>query len=223
MAPFRASEPPHRESGEIINAPKLPETTEAPSQPAFDEDRGLMARVGRGDRSAQCALAARLSGRVRRVSRSLLRDGADADDAAQGALLEILRSAANYKGLGSIERWADRVVVRTVAMLVRQRRRSLERIDFDAELDQIAELSPEPSTADGVARPMSEYLDRLPEPIRMALLLRHGFGYSLEEIGELIEITPNAAKKRVSRGHQAIRRMIRKDSVVGLHIGGGKP
>jgi RNA polymerase sigma-70 factor (ECF subfamily) len=69
---------------------------------------------------------------------------------------------------------------------------------------------------------MSEYVDRLPEPLRMALLLRHGFGYSLEEIGELIEITPNAAKKRVSRGRQAVRRMIRKDGVVGLHIGGGK-
>jgi RNA polymerase sigma factor (sigma-70 family) len=114
-------------------------------------------------------------------------------------------------------------VVRTAGLLVRQRRRSLERIDFDAEVDQIAELSPEPNSADEVARPMSEYLDRLPEPIRMVLLLRHGFGYSLEEMGELLEITPNAAKKRVSRGHQAIRRMIRKDRVVGLHIGGGKP
>jgi DNA-directed RNA polymerase specialized sigma24 family protein len=56
----------------------------------------------------------------------------------------------------------------------------------------------------------------------MALVLRHTFGYSLEEIGAALEVTPNAAKKRVSRGHQAIRRMIRKDRVVGLHVG-GKP
>src|SRR5262244_3491382 len=109
-----------------------------------------MARVASGDRSAQCALAARLSGRVRRVSRSLLRDAADADDAAQGALLEILRSAGSYKGLGSVERWADRVVVRTAALVVRKRRRLLEHIDLDAELDQIAELPPEPNPADEV-------------------------------------------------------------------------
>lgn len=180
-----------------------------------------MARVAGGERAAQAALAARLSGRVRRVSRAILRDPADADDAAQAALIEILRSAGNYKGTGSIERWADRVLVRMASLLIRQRRKSTERIDFDADLDDVATVSAEPAITDDLARPMSEYLDRLPEPIRMALLLRHAFGYSLEEIADLVDITPNAAKKRVSRGHQAVRRMIRKDRVVGLHVGEG--
>jgi RNA polymerase sigma-70 factor (ECF subfamily) len=178
-----------------------------------------MARVASGDRRAQAVLAARLSGRVRRVSRAFVRNLADADDTAQAALLEILRAAGNYKGKSSIERWADRVVVRVASYLVRQRRRANEKLDFDAELEDLVEAPAEAPAADALARPMSEYLDRLPEPIRMALLLRHTFGYSLEEIGELVEITPNAAKKRVSRGHQAIRRMIRKDRVLGLHLG----
>lgn len=181
-----------------------------------------MVRVAAGERQAQRTLAARLSGRARRVARSLLRDAADADDAAQAALVEILKSAGNYKALGSIERWADRVVARMALLLARQRRRSVDRIDYDASLEDIADLESEPQSTDDLARPMKDYLDCIPEPIRQALVLRHSFGYSLEEIGELLGVTPNAAKKRVSRGHQALRRMVRKDRVVGLYVG-GKP
>ncbi len=177
-----------------------------------------MARVAAGDRGAQRELVARLSGKVRRVARSLLRNPADADDAAQAALLEILKSAEQYRGLGSIERWAERVVVRAAALLVRRRRRAFDQVDFEADFEQVAEPPPEPSAADDVVRPMSEYLGRLPEPIRMVLLLRHASGYSLEEIGEMVDSSPNAVKKRISRGRLAVRRMIRKDRVVGLRL-----
>lgn len=204
----------------IVTAPSPAEAPAAETAPSFDGDLRLMLRVAAGERAAQRALAARLSGRVRRVARTLLRDPADADDAAQAALLDILKSAGNYKALGPLERWADRIVVHAASLLARQRRRSLERIDHDASLDDIAELETEPLSTDELARPMTEYLDRIPEPIRMALVLRHTLGYSLDEIGVALEITANAAKKRVSRGHQAIRRMIRKDRVVGLHVGG---
>ncbi len=178
-----------------------------------------MVKVAAGDRTAQCVLAGRVSGRVRRVSRALLRDSADADDVAQASLLEILKSAGGYKGLSTIERWADRVVVRCVSAVLRHRRQAIEHIDYDTDVDVVQSSLPEPTASDDVARPMEAYLDMLPEPIRIALLLRHTFGYSLEEIAELVQISPNAAKKRISRGHQAIRRMIRKDRVVGLHLG----
>ncbi len=188
------------------------------AEPAFEQDARLMARVAAGDRRAQCELVARLSGKVRRVSRALLRNPADADDAAQAALLEILKSAGQYKGLGSIERWAERVVIRAAAVLVRRRRRAFDQVDFEADFEQVAEPPAEPSAAEDVVRPMSEYLGRLPEPIRMVLLLRHASGYSLEEISEMVESSPNAVKKRISRGRLAVRRMIRKDRVVGLRL-----
>ncbi len=204
----------------IVTAESQADPTPAETEPSFQGELRLMLRVAAGEQAAQRTLAARLSGRVRRVARTLLRDPADADDAAQTALLEILKSASNYKALGPLERWADRIVVHAASLLARQRRRSLERIDYDASLDDIAELELEPLATDELVRPMNDYLDRVPEPIRMALVLRHTLGYSLEEIAEALEVSPNAAKKRVSRGHQAIRRMIRKDRVVGLHVGG---
>jgi RNA polymerase sigma-70 factor (ECF subfamily) len=63
-----------------------------------------MRLVAGGDTHAQRVLAHRLAPRIQRVAHRLLANGADADDAAQMALMEILRSAATYREESSIER-----------------------------------------------------------------------------------------------------------------------
>src|SRR5689334_14201723 len=86
-------------------------------------DLALMKLVAGGDAHAQRVLAHRLAPRVQRVARRLLANRADADDAAQVALMEILRSAQSYREEASIERWADRIAVRTSLRQVREQRR----------------------------------------------------------------------------------------------------
>lgn len=186
-----------------------------------EQDLALMRRVAERERSAQVALIARLSGRVSRVARTLLRDAADADDAAQLALIEVLRSAGGYRGLGSIERFADGIVVRVAGRLVRERQRALKRVDPEAEVDSLSAPGVEAAWLEDTARPIVDYLNALPDGLRYVLMLKHGFGYSLDEISELIDATPNAAKKRLHRANQALRRMIRRDRVVGIHLGRG--
>ncbi|MDC0668006.1 RNA polymerase sigma factor [Nannocystis radixulma] len=65
----------------------------------------------------------RVVAQVRAVARALLGHQADADDAAQKALLEILAGARSYRGDGSVEAWARRIAVRTVLRHVRRERR----------------------------------------------------------------------------------------------------
>ena len=62
----------------------------------------LMRRVAAGVPEAQEELAERLVMRVRRGAHALMRGSADADDSAQLALIEILRSAHNYSGRSSV-------------------------------------------------------------------------------------------------------------------------
>src|SRR5436305_8044544 len=86
-------------------------------------DLGLMRLVAGGDSHAQRVLAHRVASRVQRLSQRLLANDADAEDAAQMALMEILRSAATYREESSIERWADRIAVRTTLRHAREQRR----------------------------------------------------------------------------------------------------
>ncbi len=208
-----------------LNASLLPSRppSEVPPGDLFVEDLRLMEQVAAGNRSAQATLVARLSGRVRRVCKALLRNPSDGEDTAQLALLEILRSADNYRGASPIERWADRVVARVAGRVARKRTQLRERLDPDADFEQVAIVATEPSATEAMARSVSEYLDLLPEQLRIVLVLRHSFDYSMEEIGNLLDVTANAAKKRLNRATQAMRRMIRRDRVVGLHLGRGQP
>src|SRR5688572_16542621 len=75
--------------------------------PDTQADVKLMAAVAAKDPAAERELALRLGPRVRRITGLLCQAPADADDAAQTALIEILRSAGGFRFATSLERWAE--------------------------------------------------------------------------------------------------------------------
>lgn len=182
----------------------------------YAEDLRLMTLVAAADPAARRVLAERLVGRVHRVSKSILRADADAADAAQQSLIEILTSAGTYRGGSSIERWSDRVVVRTSLRWARSRQKARERSADDTELDAVPATDESgPPLSDAAPRAVTEYLDDLPEAQRTALVLRHVMGYSVAEIAEITESSPNTVKDRLLRGSKEMRRLIRRDVAIG--------
>lgn len=182
----------------------------------YAEDVRLMSLVAAADPKATRVLAQRLALRVHRVSKSILRSDADADDAAQQSLIEILNSAGTYRGGSSVERWSDRVVVRTSMRFARSRQQHRLRIADDGELDAIPVTDDAgPPLSDAAPRPIQEYLGDLPETQRTALVLKHVMGYSVAEIAEITEASPNTVKDRLLRGSKEVRRLIRRDVAIG--------
>lgn len=175
-----------------------------------------MSEVAAADPTARRVLAERLVARVHRVSKSILRADADAADAAQQSLIEILTSAGTYRGTSSIERWSDRVVVRTSLRWARSRQKLRAQTAEDSELESMpASDDASRPLGDSAPRPVKEYLDDLPEVQRTALVLRHVMGYSVAEIAEMTESSPNTVKDRLLRGSKEMRRLIRRDVAIG--------
>lgn len=158
-----------------------------------------MQRAGSGEPEAQRVLVTRLMGRVNRLARALLRNRDDAFDASQASLLGILRSTHSFRGESSVESWADRIVVRTTLRLSRLNRRTQA-----GELREDVPPSVLPRSEAHVSA--AQYLARLPERQRAALLLRSGFGYSVEEISDLTQTPVNTVKDRLKRARHALRR-----------------
>ena len=180
-----------------------------------------MSLVAAADPVATRTLANRLVRRVHRVSKSILRAPSDADDAAQQSLIEILTSAKSYRGGSSIERWSDRIVVRTSLRLARSRQKTTARTDDDTELDALPSSDMSDHVSDEAPRPVKEYLEQLPEVQRTALVLRHVMGYSVSEIAELSDASPNTVKDRLLRGAKEMRKLIRRDVAIGVSAKGG--
>jgi len=180
-------------------------------------DLGFMKLVAGGDQHAQRVLAHRLAPRVQRIAQRLLANKADADDAAQVALMEVLRSAANFREESSIERWADRIAVRTTLRHAReQRRRSLfMRAEPDADILH-DDSEPEAATPhEDTPRKLQEYLSQLPKARREALVLKHALGYTTEEIAELTQKPVGTVKDRLVAARRQIRRLIMRELRLG--------
>ncbi|HWB76783.1 MAG TPA: sigma-70 family RNA polymerase sigma factor [Nannocystaceae bacterium] len=180
------------------------------------EDARLMQLVASGDARARNLLAMRLVGRTRRVLRGLLGDARDADDAAQDALVEILAAAHGWRGEGSIERWADRITVRTGLRFRRRERR-----------DAIADVDPDELRSDALPehdevlpRPLAAYLDTLPLKERQVLFLKHALGYSLPEVAEIVGAARSTTKHRLESALDRLRKLIRRDTAIGRPKGG---
>ena len=179
-------------------------------------DLGLMKLVAGGDSHAQRVLAHRLAPRVQRIARRLLANTADADDAAQVALMEILRSAASYREEASIERWADRIAVRTALRHARDQRRRRFFVSHHAESEDLhGHADEDGGTHEHTPRKLEEYLAELPRPRREVLVLKHALGYTTEEIAELTDKPVGTVKDRLVAARKQIRRLITRELRLG--------
>src|SRR5262245_20928484 len=192
-----------------------------PRDGAAAADLSLMKRVAAADKHAQRVLAHRLAARVRRISQRLLSNRADADDASQLALLEILRSAATYKDISTIERWTDRITVRTVSRAATEQRRRLWQLGGLIDLDNTGASSEPPPATATTPRAVEEYLAELPAARREVLVMKHSLGYTTEEIAELTNKPVGTIKDRLVTARKQIRKLILRDLRLGMR-GDGK-
>jgi RNA polymerase sigma-70 factor (ECF subfamily) len=174
-------------------------------------DLSLMKRVAAADRHAQRVLAHRLAVRVQRISQRLIRNRADADDASQLALIEILRSAGTYKDISSIERWADRITVRTVLRHARDQRRRPWQIGHFIDAETISAPVEETPAGPSAPRPVDEYLAALSATRREVLVMKHSLGYTTEEIAELTNNPIGTIKDRLVAARKQLRKLIGRD------------
>jgi RNA polymerase sigma-70 factor, ECF subfamily len=182
---------------------------------AYDVERALAAAVAAGDRGASERLARRLLPAVRRVARALVARPADVDDASQVALLEVLRSAGNYRGEGPLEGWARRIATRAVMRWSgRQRLREAKTEPLAAAPDPREAFLPT-AVVEALPRPLPEYLAALPEAQRTAFVLRHSLGHTVPEIAALSDTAVPTIKSRLLKAQQELRRLIRRDVALG--------
>lgn len=179
------------------------------------EDLRLMTLVASGDRRAQRVLVHRLEARVRRIAHRLLGSSPDADDASQVALIEILRSAHTFREEASIERWSGRIAARTVLRHIREKRRGLAMVVPLSDADDMASVPPPENVDDDTPRKLQEYLNRLPDQRREALVLKHALGHTTEEIAELTGVPVGTVKDRLIAGRKQLRKMIQRDMAIG--------
>jgi len=180
--------------------------------PAREEaDRRIAAAAAAGDPEARRRLVERVLDRTRRVVTYLVGADRDADDMAQIALVQILRSAHTFRGECTLEYWADRIATRTAMRELRRRKRR-EQVEPQA----LVMTTPGPGAdveADRkrVRARLAQLLGKLTPERRTAVVLHHVQGYGIAEVSELTGAPVNTVRDRLRSGRKQLRKRILGD------------
>ncbi len=182
--------------------------------PAYEDDLALAAAAGAGDPEASKQFVRRAVPIVRRVTRAIIADPTESDDALQLALIEVLTAARTYRGTGALEPWMRKVASRVVIRHARKARSS--RIHSLEEHDVTTPTSMHTTVLESLPRSLEHYLGELPENQRLAMLLRHALGHTIAEIAELTNAPVPTVLSRIKKARLQLRRLIQRDINLGV-------
>ena len=141
------------------------------------------------------------------VCRRLAGNDADAADAAQEALLAIVRGLPRFDRRSRFTTWAYRVTVN--ACLDELRRRSRRPVP----VEDIGPPGPPPGSP-GVDDAVAARLDvdaalrRLPDEYRAAVVLRDLCGFDYAEIAEILGVPAGTVRSRIARGRAGVAEVL---------------
>jgi RNA polymerase sigma factor (sigma-70 family) len=149
--------------------------------------------------------------RLRAVAYRMLGSTSEADDALQEAWLRASRSDAS--GADNLGAWLTTIVARVCLNMLRSRKSHREEpLDAQHLPDPIVErpeegIDPEHEAllADGVGLALLVVLETLTPPERLAYVLHDMFSVPFEQIGAILERSPEAARQLASRARRRIR------------------
>ena len=132
--------------------------------------------------------------RLWRISWSILRCGADCDDAVQEAIFRAWRKRGTLREEKYFETWLTRILINECRRMLR-RRGSGNAPAPESYADQAEPENPE--LADAIAA--------LPVELRLPIVLHYMEGYRIQEIAGILRLPETTVKWRLRSGRQRLR------------------
>jgi RNA polymerase sigma-70 factor (ECF subfamily) len=190
-----------------------------PVPAAETSDEALAARAAAGDEPAFEEIVARYQARVFRLAWRLTGNEGDAGDVLQETFLQVYRNLASFRGASRFGSWLYRIATNQALMQRRARARrpaeSLEaflpRFDADgrhaqtpAQL-QVAARADELLDRRTLAERARAGIERLPELLREAFVLRDLEEMPTAEVAQVLGLEPATVRQRVHRARLMLR------------------
>lgn len=139
---------------------------------------------------------------VYRLALNCLRSPADAEDAAQTAMLRLWQRQEPFADDGHLRHWLVRVTLNVCRDAARSpwRRRM---VPLDSCREPIFDREEH--------RALYEAVMALPEKYRLPLYLFYYEGYSAPEIGELLGLKPSTVQTRLARAREKLKTLLTEE------------
>lgn len=177
---------------------------------ATERDRDIvdLLRKGGRDRAFQ-ELLRRYEGKVYRLCCALLRDRAQAEDAAQESLVRVWKALDRYDGRASLSSWIY-AITRNRCLTALERRRSLESLNELGEEAEFGLPTAVGEPGDGRAEQLLGLVELLPERLRRALVLYYYEERSVSEVALMLGCPEGTVKTLLFRARAALAEMLKR-------------
>lgn len=136
---------------------------------------------------------------VFRVAYTYMRNRADADDVVQDVFVKLFNTKKEFDGDDHLRFWLIRVTINQCKTLFRSPWRASENIE---------------QYASSLEMPTSDHSEilvdvmTLPEKYRVVLVLYYYFGFSSEEVADLLRVSPSTVRTRLARARTKLKSVL---------------
>lgn len=190
---------------------KMGESTESSPDAPTDDDlvQGTLSALP-GDTRAFDELVRRHQGHIRANCRFIVEDPESSKDLAQEVFVKAYFGLGSFQGRSSFRTWLRRIKVnQCLSFLESPRSRKNLRLHESRPEDdpalRVPSVAQKRVESKEIRDRVTRTLDRIPELLRIPLVLRDMDGFSYQEITDLLGIGLSAVKMRISRGRKAFR------------------
>jgi len=174
------------------------------AEPAGASDLELTRRLRAGDSDAFRALMQRHQARLLRLVGRFVGSREDAEDVVQETFIAAHRQMSRFRGDASFGTWLGRIAIYKALKVARRERRATP-----LEGNPARQSADEPDRAAAIA--VREAVARLPEKLRLPVVLRFWEGLSGKEIAEKLGWKQSTVWTRLYRGLERLKRELEGD------------
>jgi RNA polymerase sigma-70 factor (ECF subfamily) len=175
------------------------------------DESDLIGRLKKGDPSAFEAIVRKYQDRIYNLCRYMLQDPENAQDAAQDVFLKAYKALKDFRPESSLYTWIYRIAVTTCLDYRRKSRRETFRTEpLSEDLPSVEPLPEELYESGEIPDSIQLALQKLPEKLKAAIVLREIEELSYEEIAEVLHTSPGTVKSRISRAREQLRDLLKK-------------
>jgi RNA polymerase sigma-70 factor, ECF subfamily len=179
-------------------------------------DGMLVTAAQRGDVQAFEALYRTHSARVLGLCLRMTRHRDIAEDCMQQAFIQAWRSLPSFEGRSAFGSWLHRIAVNEVLNHRRSRKSWLQAQD-DVPVAELAEAEErDAARSDAFTRDdvvdVEHALAKLPDGARHVIVLHSVYGYTHEEVAEMLGVAVGTCKAQLHRGRRLLREQLQLSS-----------
>ncbi len=176
-------------------------------------DKELVLKVQQGDKAAFDLLVIKYQHRIIQLVNRYVKDPSEAQDVAQEAFIKAYRALGNFRGDSAFYTWLYRIAINTAKNYLVSRSRRYSDYQIDVQDAEQVENAPQLKAMDTpenlllndeIISVIKLAIEKLPEEMKNAIMLREFEGMSYEEIAQTMECPVGTVRSRIFRAREAI-------------------